>query len=123
MPTALSFILMVVLPLLASSCAVPIKDDTFCARIPGGGLGAVCDNFLTANQRILDEQQWQLLQASWEAHGDSVECTTSSAVAALKAEIEKLCSVSTCTYEVQSLVQNFFSKLNSIQGKARAFQK
>lgn len=88
---------MTALLLFNTSCAVKIKDYTFCAEIPGG-LGATCDNFLTANQQILTEAEWQAMKASWVASGNAVECTSSQSVGDLKAEIEKLCSKYPCNY-------------------------
>lgn len=86
-------------PLLASCGSVEIKDVQFCSPIPGG-LGAVCDNFLTSNQLILDEIQWTILKDSWQV----VECTSYASLADMKAEVEKLCSVTKCTYEMKKAI-------------------
>lgn len=83
--------------LLLSSCTVAIKDETFCAVVPGNN-GAVCDNFLTSDQKILNEADWGILQMQWESQGQALECTTSSAVANLKRELEQLCSKTACDY-------------------------
>jgi hypothetical protein len=101
-------------PLLGSGCATAIKDFQYCSPIPGG-LGAACDNFLTANQQILDQATWLALQANWAAQGQATECTTSQVVGDLKAEIEKLCSVTKCSYVTAAKVQVIVSGLKKIQ--------
>lgn len=114
MRTRLSFILMALTTLTASGCAIQIHDFQYCSPIPGA-IGAVCDNFLTDNQLILDEAQWLALQAQWMAQGQSVECTTSQTVGDLKAEIEKLCSVTRCTYKTRQQVRQIVSRLRKIE--------
>lgn len=115
MPTlkARLFILMG-LTAFTSGCAVQIRDFQFCSPVPGN-LGAVCDNFLTDNQLILDEAQWVALQADWITHGQAVECTQAQVVGDLKSEIEKLCSVSSCTYETKQKVDQIISSLQKIE--------
>lgn len=112
MPKALWFMMTALLPLAALSggCAVTIKDFQFCSPVPGS-LGAVCDNFLTASQQILTEAEWQVLQASWVTAGQAVECTTSQTVGDLKAELEKLCSKTPCTYQEAKAVKTAISSL------------
>lgn len=92
------------------SCATPILDRQFCNPVPlidaqgvlhPTGNGATCDNFLTANQQILTEVQWQTLMLSWLNSGSIVACTTSAAIGEIKAEIEKLCSKTPCDYPTQ----------------------
>lgn len=99
--------------LLLPSCAVTIHDFQYCSPIPGG-LGAACDNFLTANQLILDEPGWEALQASWIAQGQAVECTTSTTVGDLKAELEKLCSKTRCNYETKQAVKTAVRSLEKM---------
>jgi hypothetical protein len=101
-----------------------VKDEQFCAVVPGG-LGAACDNFLTSNQLILNQAQWEALQTSWQNAGNAVECTTSSTVGDLKSEIEKLCSLTTCDYQTTLKLKAFFVResrlrealFNAIQAK------
>lgn len=81
------------LPLLSGCGGVQIHDEQFCSPVPGG-LGAVCDNFLTSNQLILDQAAWEAMQASW----DGVECTSSKTLGDIKTELEQLCSKTPCTY-------------------------
>jgi hypothetical protein len=114
MHTARSFTLMALITLLASGCAIQIKDFQYCSPIPGN-VGAVCDNFLTDNQLILDEAQWLALQAQWLADGQATECTTSQTVGDLKAAIEKLCSVTRCTYKTRQQVRQIISRLKKVQ--------
>lgn len=104
MPKVLLSMTTVVLPLIIlSSCAVQIKDEQFCAPVPGN-FGAVCDNFLTANQLILDEAEWLALQAQWQAAGQSTECTSSQTLGDIKIELEKLCSKTPCSYPVKQAI-------------------
>ena len=104
---------------LLSSCSVKIKDAQFCAPIPGH-LGAVCDNFLTSNQLILDEAGWQALQAQWIAAGQATECTQAQTLGDLKSEIEKLCSLAPCNYQVKQKILKGLTKLQSLGSAALA---
>ena len=85
--------------LILSSCAVQIHDAQFCSPIPGS-LGAACDNFLTNQPLFLTEQQWLQWQASVNAKGDAVECTSSTTFGDIKDEIEKFCSHNDCNWPV-----------------------
>lgn len=105
------FILMV--PSLLTSCAVAIYDEQFCSPIPGG-LGAVCDNFLTSNQQILTPDEWNALQSKWVAAGEATECTESKTLGDIKAEIEELCSKTPCNYEVQQAITKGLEKIQSL---------
>lgn len=96
-----------------SSCAVKINDYEFCSPLPNS-LGAVCDNFLTANQKILSEEEWQAKQADWIAAGEAVECTQSKTIGDIKGEIEKLCSVSRCHYETKRAIIDGLSKIQAL---------
>lgn len=87
-----------VLLLLPSGCATTIKDSQWCSP-PPGHIGAACDWFLHSDQQILTESQWEALQESWAAKGDALECTTSTSLGDIKAELEQLCSKTACTYE------------------------
>lgn len=105
---------MALLPLLLDACAVHIQDETFCALVPGD-YGAVCDNFLTTKPQTLTKAQWDAMQNSWNAQGYAVECTTSKAIGDIKTEIEQLCSVTRCDYEVEKKI---LDGLNRMQGLA-----
>ena len=96
--------------LALSSCSVMIHDFTACSPLPGG-LGATCDNFLTSNQRILDQIQWEAQQKAWGA----MDCMGSIDVANLKTEIEKLCSKETCTQEEKKAREALNDGLERIQ--------
>lgn len=104
--------------LQASSCAVVIKDAQFCSPLPGN-LGAVCDNFLTSNQLILDAGEWTALQASWASLGQATECTTSQTVGDLKSELEKLCSDTSCDYPDAQKVFKGLKKIENLGKGAR----
>ena len=103
---------MMAAPLLFS-CSIPIHDEQFCSPIPGG-LGAVCDNFLTSNQLILSQDQWNALQNKWIASGQAVECTTSKTVGDIKAEIEELCSRVSCDDLTQTAILNGLNKIKKL---------
>jgi hypothetical protein len=82
-------------------------------------LGAVCDNFLSSNQEILTEAEWQALIAQWLSQGLSLECTNSQAVADYKDEIEKLCSKTPCSYELKQALKGL-KKILKTGDKMRA---
>ncbi len=121
--------------LFLSSCATPIHDFQACAEIPGDRCtppptqdpligGAVCDNFLTSNQLTLNRTQWQALKDTWESQGDAVVSIRSSDLANLKAEIEKLCSTTSCTYQqIQQIVSDWMVKMKFMTYRAHSFQK
>lgn len=109
--TVLWFITMA-LALFLNSCTVQIHDEQFCSPIPQQG-GAVCDNFLSSNQLILSEHQWQALQMDWMSQGMSVQCTNSQAVGDYKAEIEKLCSKTPCSYDLKKTLQGLNKMLDN----------
>jgi hypothetical protein len=88
---------------LTSGCSVAIKDMKFCSPIPGG-LGAVCDSFLTPGQEILVADGWLKQQTDWLKAGYSTECTSSGSVGDIKAELEKLCSKTRCSYGIQQAI-------------------
>jgi hypothetical protein len=90
---------------------VQIQDEQFCSPIPGN-LGAVCDNFLTSNQLILNEAQWIALQATWQSAGNATECTSSSTLGDIKGELEKLCSKTPCTYEQAQQVKTAVANID-----------
>ena len=98
---------------LSSGCAVTIKDSQWCSPIPGG-LGAVCDNFLIANQVILTQAEWENAQRNWVNAGLAVECTTSNTLGDLKREIEKLCSLTPCDYPTKARILQGLTKLQTL---------
>lgn len=100
--------------LLLNSCAIKINDSQWCSPIPQDQ-GAVCDNFLTSNQLILDETQWQALQTTWISQGKAVECTNSDTLGDIKTEIEQLCSVTSCDYETQAKIVKGLLKLKNLR--------
>lgn len=99
--------------LCLTDCAVQIQDEQFCSPVPGH-FGAVCDNFLTANQIILTEDQWIALQASWNAQGEAVECTRSNTLGDIKKEIERLCSLAPCSYPVKKKILEGLNKIQAL---------
>lgn len=109
----LSCMMMGALLLFASGCSVKIADETFCSPIRPN-LGAVCDNFLTSNQRILDQAGWETQQDAWAAQGLSTECTNSKTVGDIKREIEKLCSLAPCDYVVKMKLIHSLDKIEKL---------
>lgn len=100
--------------LLLSSCAIQVKDETVYGVVPGN-LGAVADNFLTSNQQILTEAQWQAKMLSWQNAGLSTQCVSSQTVGDLKDEIEQLCTRTPCTYETAQAVKVISAGLAKVQ--------
>ena len=96
---------------LLSSCTITIHDSQWCSPIPGN-LGAVCDWSLHSEQEFLTLQQWEILQGSWIAKGEAVECTSSQTFGDIKKELEKLCSKVTCDYQIQETIKS----LKKIEG-------
>jgi hypothetical protein len=104
--------------LLCSGCDdVDVADFQGCSPIPNTvtdsppDFGAACDNFLTSNQLILTHVQWVATQASWIKAGSGVECVPTSAIANLKKEVEKLCSVAKCTYTQKAILMAGLDRL------------
>lgn len=116
------------LTVFLAGCAAAIHDGPLCSPIPTepgqcrGSQGAACDNFLKRAPRDLDARQWEAEQASWEASGCVVEETNSCFTSQLKAEIEKLCTLATCTEaqqnQVKAIGQNFL-RLKRVAERAR----
>lgn len=119
MPTLKARLFMMTVACLFTSCAVHIHDEPFCALIPGNQ-GAVCDNFLTSNQQILNEPEWMVLQMKWATAGQATECTTSDSVGDLKAEIEKLCSIAPCDYDTKTKIISGLQKVQALGKKSIA---
>jgi hypothetical protein len=114
MPTAPKFVMMGLLLLLCSGfskCAVDVVDFQECAPVPNfvsetpPDYGAVCDQFLVPNQKIISHDEWVTTQKLWLAAGNGISCVPSSAIANLKKEVEKLCSVANCKYsELKTII-------------------
>jgi hypothetical protein len=91
------------LALLSEGCSTTVHDFQACSPFPGS-IGASCDWFLHKDPQTLNEAQWQALILSWQSQGQALECTTSGALAQLKAEIEQLCSSAPCSDDTQQKV-------------------
>lgn len=102
--------------LLLASCAteinvpVEVADFPWCTPLPDE-LGASCDNFLSSSPALLNEVQWEALQAQWFAADGVLECTNSTAVANLKVAIQNLCSEVPCD---QATEARFIQALDKI---------
>lgn len=109
-PTALLLLLASIICGMSSCVHVPIADFEECSPIPNvvsdtpPDFGAACDQFLKSNQQILTHDQWVATQRAWISHGNGVNCIPSGALADLKKEIEKLCSVAKCDYATKLII-------------------
>jgi hypothetical protein len=116
-------IVTVALLLALSACAVQIKDEQFCSLIINPDdfsiITVACDNFLSSNPQTLTGQQWLSQVVASEASGIAPECTTSQALADMKAEVEKLCSEQKCDDQTQAMVTNLVNGLTKIHAKAQ----
>lgn len=93
--------------LLLSGCAqLTIKDFTACSD--GGASGAVCDNYLTNHQVILDKTEWAALRFGWL-------CVSPGDYGNIKTELEQACSIAKCSYEQQESMEAFFLKVNNLR--------
>lgn len=118
MPTQIPLLFTLMAVLTLCNCGtVTIKDARFCSPIPNH-YGAVCDNFLISNQLILSEEEWQEMQLNWERSGWGVECTPSQTLGDIKAEIEKLCSKTECTYQMKQAISGLVKIINLSSKKA-----
>ena len=90
---------------LQSSCAVPIKDEQFCADM--GSQGAACDNLLTSNPIIIP-------QPAWDSMREGMFCESNQAVGDIKAEIESLCSKTPCSYQVKEALHSIQKKMKEM---------
>lgn len=123
-PSLAWFVTMVVL-LLSEGCATTLHDGQTCSAYPvepgqcRGANGAACDNFLTANQLILDDAHFETLQESWENQGCVVETTNSCLISEVKAELEKLCSVAACTTAQAAKVKTAIANLERLTKTAQ----
>ena len=109
----LPWLTLMAVPLLNSSCSIQIHDFTACALVPGNN-GASCDDFLSSNQQILTESQWEAMEATWNSQGQAVVCVQSQTIAQIKAEIEKACSEVSCNYQQVSQVLSGLKKIEKL---------
>ena len=96
--------------LFISGCSTTVHDIQVCSPIPGNQ-GAVCDNLLEEDPKILSQNEWEDLQSEWNSEGKAVECVNSSDLSNLKKELEELCSQTYCDY---SGVQSILSALDRV---------
>jgi|SRR5882757_8826059 len=82
-------------------CAIPIRDALWCSPLPENA-GVVCNSFLSKEQTILSQEQWNALTAQWNAQGSAVECTTSRSLGDIKLELEALCARTGCSYDKET---------------------
>lgn len=98
---------MAALTLLCSCNEVDVNDFQGCSPIPEPNptdFGAMCDNFLIKNQLLLTKAQWSDTQKLWIKEAAGVSCVPTTAIANLKKEVEKLCSVANCNHVLKALV-------------------
>lgn len=96
--------------LLLSGCAVQIADMTVCSPIPGTDFAA-CDNFLTSDPQTIN---WTTEQSTWASQGYATECVNSDALGNIKAEIEKLCSLTACDYPTEQAILSGLKKIQEL---------
>jgi hypothetical protein len=75
--------------------------------------GAVCDQFLHSNQKIIDHDTWVVTQKNWLSQSNGISCVPSSAVANLKKEVEKLCSVAKCDYNTKQTILSGLERMQT----------
>jgi hypothetical protein len=90
---------------LCTSCGVNIKDKSFYVDL--GPQGAVTVNFLTPGSRFVSKSNWDLLRMG-------MFCMSPKDLGSFKTEIEKLCSVTQCDYEMTSALHSFSDRLDLI---------
>jgi len=116
--------MMMGLAIYLSGCAAQIADGPLCSPLPvgpgqcRGSSGVACDMFLTKNPQDLNASQWEEQQELWESQGCVMMETTSCFVSQLKAEIEKLCTMATCTEAQQAQVQQLKANYDRIMNVA-----
>ncbi len=96
--------------LILSACAqVPIKDFEGCGDM--GDSGAACFHSLTLESRDIPKPAWDK-----ERFGQI--CLKAQAIADLKSEIEKLCSITDrCTKEEKQEIADFFSRVDAFHDR------
>lgn len=98
------------LPFLANCAAAPVdvKDEVF--YVDAGSSGAVTVNFLSEGSFIVEKSQWDLIR-------EGMYCTLATSFGDFKAEIEKLCSVTPCNYEVQKILTNLKKRFARVEAE------
>lgn len=111
---------MTVLALLFNGCAVTIHDFPVCYPwSPAEGGGAHCNHFLTNTPEDLTQAQWQTRLASWKAQGWRPAVTASYYIGVNKAEVEKLCTIATCTAEQVAAQKKLLQALERVSPSTR----
>jgi len=81
---------------LLSSCAVKVKDEPL--YLDEGSIGAVEVHFLTPGTTDLNKTQWDAIRPG-------MVCMPETSFGDFKAELEELCSKTTCTYEMEQALK------------------
>lgn len=99
--------MMVALTLILSACSIPIKNQRWFGD--EGSQGAVYFETLTTETGHIDKPTWDQMRVG-------MACTTLDTFAEIKAELEKLCSISRrCNYEqVIEVLGKFQSNLDEL---------
>jgi hypothetical protein len=105
--------------LLTRCTAVTVKDAELCGSL--ASKGASCFYMLSDGSRDLSLAQFA---EYWNDLSDPKICTTASAFASFKAEIEQLCSdhQGACSYEVEQKVDAITAKFNGVVSKANKWK-
>lgn len=92
--------------LILSGCAVTIENQRWYGD--EGADGAVWFETLTTATGHIDKPTWDQMRVG-------MACTTTDTFATIKAEIEKLCSVTKCRYsDVEEALGKFEANLNEL---------
>lgn len=92
-----------------ASCAVPIKDEKF--YVDAGESGAVTLNFLSPGSEIIQKPDWDAIR-------EGMYCMSYDAIGDFKGEIEKLCSIARCSYQVKKQFTALFRRIDRAQRTA-----
>lgn len=92
--------------LLLPSCATQIKNVRWYGDL--GPRGAVYFETLTDESGQIDKPTWDQMRIG-------MACTSSDSVAAIKDELEKLCSKAPCSYETLALLNKVESNLGAVK--------
>lgn len=100
---ALSLLSTALLILALCSCgSVSVKEEDFYHDV--GVNGAVETHLFSTDISYIGE-------AAWNAMREGMVCESPTAIADMKAEFEKLCSVTACNEETKTVVRAFFARL------------
>lgn len=104
--TKLPKLLLISTVLVLTSCAVPIKEENF--YTDKGPDGAVETHFYSTDVRDLSKDAWDSIR-------EGMTCMSGQAIADIKGEIEKLCTKTPCSKQVQAAREQALLALDRMQ--------